>query len=119
MEMIIDTVAKAADREYERCVEEKGRFVDMHQAYAVIKEEVEEADEELDFITSKLDELWRCVRDDYPQGVDLRAQAIHAAAIRLAAEAIQVAAMCKKAKLLFSSPYGGCIYQTTNLSKSE
>ena len=119
MEKIINVVVKAVDGEYEKCFAEKGRFVDAHQAYAVIKEEVEEADEELDFITSKLDELWRRVRDDDPQGVALKAQNIEGAAIKLAAEAIQVAAMCKKTMLLFSSPYGGCIYQTTNLSKNE
>ena len=70
-------------------------FSSPHEAYAVIKEEVEELHEEVVACEGLLSDMWGCVRSDCkPEWVlkQLQAHAIYAVQ-----EAIQVAAMCAKA----------------------
>lgn len=70
-------------------------FHSTHEGYAVLKEEIEEAKEALDEITVCLDMLWEHVKKDSPTAYAY-AQRIEKYAMRLAAEAIQVAAMAQK-----------------------
>jgi len=71
-------------------------FVDMHQGYAVIKEEIEECEEALTTIKTHLDYLWSNVRNDNLGVFKIEAKTIKRYAIELALEAIQVAAMAQK-----------------------
>lgn len=70
-------------------------FVDNHQAYAVILEEMEETEEVFTASLETLTYMWNCVKMDLP--IELEAINIKQQMVEVAAEAIQVAAMCQKA----------------------
>lgn len=75
-------------------------FSSWHEAYAVILEEVEEADEETNVMcTLYLDRLWQDIRakasSEADRFVDIGIVREHA--VRAIEELIQVAAMCDKA----------------------
>lgn len=67
-----------------------------HEAYAVIKEELEETEAELKKLFVYLSSVWHQVKNDTKPTRDYHGMKI--AAIRLIQEGIQVAAMCEKAK---------------------
>lgn len=71
---------------------EHGGFNSDPEAYSVIREEVEEAGDELRSMDIQLNNLWNSVRRDEKLDVD----SLYDAAIRCACECIQVAAMCRK-----------------------
>lgn len=71
-------------------------FASDHEAYAVIKEEIEETEKEAESVRSFLKTLWWSIkhdRDDTAKQYKLMKEA----AIRQIQEAIQIAAMCDKA----------------------
>lgn len=70
-------------------------FSSDHEAFSVILEEVAESKEELAVIIDCMNGLWRSVRQDSKSGDILTDIERHAR--RLACEAIQVAAMARKA----------------------
>ena len=73
------------------------KYNSLHEGYAVLKEEVEEAFEDAKAIQERLDELWHGVRSDNgpePMLLDV----ITFNATELAKEAVQVAAVCNKLK---------------------
>ena len=70
-------------------------FASDHEAFSVILEEVAETKEEFAYIVDCLQGLWRSVRQDSKSGDILTDIERHAR--RLACEAIQVAAMARKA----------------------
>lgn len=72
-------------------------FHSTHEGYAVLKEEIEEARGELAETEVCLDMLWEHVKKDSPKAYEY-AERIEQYALRLAAEAIQVAAMAEKFK---------------------
>ena len=61
-------------------------------------EEIEECRDELQIIQSLNSDLWQAVKDDNAAGAKMEMDEIEEAAVRLASEAIQVAAMARKAK---------------------
>ena len=72
-------------------------FASDHKGYAVLKEEIEEAGTEYKQITDfDLTGLWRAVKSDAQEAAAFKAVNIRKNAIRLACEAVQVAAMAKK-----------------------
>lgn len=71
------------------------KFHSDHKAYGVIQEEFEETMEELAEIRCGLDEMWQQVRADGKFGEELEYISKHA--MNAACEAIQVAAMARKA----------------------
>lgn len=71
-------------------------FHTTHEAYGVMLEEVEETEEELEEIKYRLEKLWASVKTDNIEGVCEIAEQIERHSMLLIAEAIQVAAMCKK-----------------------
>lgn len=73
-------------------------FHSLHEGYAVMLEEIEECRDELQIIQSLNSDLWETVKDDDAIGAKANMDEIEAAAVRLASEAIQVAAMARKAK---------------------
>jgi len=69
-------------------------FHTTHEGYAVIKEEIEEAADELEAINQMLNIVWSNVRRNSTANKNLLA--IKKWSINLAAESIQVAAMAQK-----------------------
>ena len=93
----IDYIMQAVDAEENAAISEYGLFHSNHEAWAVLKEEVQELLElfDEDKIYVDLDKLWDKVRRDEPisEG-DL--YDIYKWAQRCAEEAVQVFAMCLK-----------------------
>lgn len=77
------------------CEENGDSFSSDHEAFSVILEEVAESKEELQIVIDCMSGLWRSVRQDNKNGNILTDIERHAR--RLACEAIQVAAMARKA----------------------
>jgi len=90
------TVETLAREELQRASKIHPPFVDMHQGYGVIKEEIEECEEALNTIKTHLDYLWNNVKRDDLFGFKFEAKTIKIHAIELALEAIQVAAVAEK-----------------------
>lgn len=100
MEELINEIKGVVEKELERASEKYG---DKHnsaaEAYAVLKEEIEETVEELECVQEELEAYWDSVRERR----ELRAQIdillwLERCAIQTAAESVQVAAMARKAK---------------------
>ena len=72
------------------------KFNSAHEAYSILKEEIEEAAEELKFINGNLDHLWICTKRNIHESAIEHAKDMKENAINLSAEAIQVAAMAQK-----------------------
>ena len=71
-------------------------FNSNHEAYAVLLEEVEELEKELDYIKNHLAMIWDYVKVDDEQGIKSNARIISLDVVNLMAEAAQVAAVCRK-----------------------
>jgi len=72
------------------------RFTDDHHAYAVIKEEIEELEEQFEFIKLYLEIFWKNTKKDIESQEIINT--VKEKTILLIAEALQVAAMCMKYK---------------------
>lgn len=72
-------------------------FHSTHEGYAVLKEEIEEAKDALDEVTVCLQMMWEHIKRDHLKAYEY-ADKVEKYAVRLAAEAIQVAAMAQKFK---------------------
>ena len=69
-------------------------YASPHEGYAVLKEEVEEAEESMQLLKAKLSTIWQHVKIDYNNPDDIcQAQQC---AIALAEEAVQCAAVCER-----------------------
>ena len=68
----------------------------LHEGYAVLLEEVEETERDLDYIKNHLAMLWDAVKVDDENEVKSNARIIGLDAVELAKEACQLAAVCKK-----------------------
>lgn len=71
-----------------------GPFRSPHEGYAVIREEIEEVEVEMERINSLLYELWQNVKID--ESALYKAELMYDTAVNMAAEAVQVAAMALK-----------------------
>lgn len=98
MKKLKEEVSTLVRNEYLRAAEAHGEAANTpHEGYALIKEEEEEAGDQMSLVSKKVSALWWAVKAD-----DLALQAgylteIRAAAILGACELIQVAAMADKA----------------------
>lgn len=70
-------------------------FHSDHEAYAVTKEEIEECTEALECLQNYKQVMWKRIRED--KDIEKWMTLAQRQAMNLAAEAIQVAAMCYKA----------------------
>lgn len=68
----------------------------LHEGYAVLLEEVEEAEKELDYIKNHLAMMWDSVKSDDTNDVKSNARVIALDAVNLAKEACQIAAVARK-----------------------
>jgi hypothetical protein len=94
MQELIKSVTKLAEEETERSMIKHPLFNSTHEGYAVIKEEVEESEQELSDVKAQLERVWYFTKlneDVNKDMLDLKKYALN-----LAAEAIQVAAMAQK-----------------------
>ena len=98
MQELIDKVQELVAFELERAnTMHPPKFNSMHEAYAVILEEYEEAQEAFKRVERDRDLAWDSIKhDENPAG---RLGQMEKLAIAAAAEMIQVAAMCRKARM--------------------
>lgn len=101
-------ITKAIEAELTSANEKHPPFASLHEAYAVIKEELEEAEYELGEACDSLEGAWECIKQDNAEDAlkHLGWLGIHAK--RLAMEACQVAAMCDKADQSLRCEENGC-----------
>ncbi len=87
------SINKAVCYELQNIVKEHGAvYASPHEAYAVLKEEVEEAAESLELLESKLSEIWQNVRMNWNDSTVI--YQAEQSAVALAEEAVQCAAVC-------------------------
>lgn len=95
MKELLISVGILTTEELARSYEKFPKFNSPHEGYAVIKEEIDETINEIEFLKCDDACFWTCVKqDDFPAQCanvkQIKFRAIHAAA-----EAIQVAAMAQ------------------------
>lgn len=92
-------IKKLIEKELENANRKFPLFASWHEAYAVIKDEVEEAQEEV-AVMAELDteEFWSCIRSKDATDMDRTnsLSRIRHQAVRGIEELVQVAAMCDK-----------------------
>lgn len=94
-----DEIVTVVFSELLRAQKEHGEtFNSMPEAFSVIWEEIEEANEEMQRVRQKANDVWRANRRDDVEAFQVYADKMAAAASLLACEAVQVAAMCIKAQ---------------------
>lgn len=97
MNVVYSDVLELAQKEREHVTSILGGLKSRHEGYAVLLEEVEELDEELQDIKILQANMWKYIKNNvgkdavYPQ-----ACVIISDAIKAACEAIQVAAVCMR-----------------------
>lgn len=82
-------------------------FHSLHEGWAVLREEVDEAQAEMGKINRSLRAIWHDVRGDSVACTLTEARNIQKAALQTAAEAIQIAAMARKLKDYACAHRGG------------
>lgn len=71
-------------------------FASMHEGESVLREEIEEAIDEVNAISREASRMWYFIKEDDEKEARAMAEEIASHAERLACEAIQVAAMALK-----------------------
>lgn len=97
MEELMRAVSDLVDKEYGWAAKTHGgAAASPHEGYALIKEEIEEADQEMERLKKKLAFLWLNVKNDADDMVQRNFEDMKSMAIAGACELIQVAAMADK-----------------------
>ena len=92
---LIEHLSEEVIGEVERAKEEHEEFFSSnHEAYAVLKEEIEETLVEIDNIMAVLDKIWESVKLD--SNISGLASRMQKTALLCAAELIQVSGVCEK-----------------------
>lgn len=97
MDVIKDDILDAIETELCGANERFPLFASMHEAIAVIAEELDEATDALSHMRDIFDMAWRCVKSDNTFTAMECITRLKYEAENLAIEACQVAAMCEKA----------------------
>lgn len=103
MDAVKNDIKKLIDKELDAANEVNRPFASMHEAYAVIKEELEEAEDECEKAGRFLNSAWSNIKQPDNIGITnakMFLADMYKAAMNLAVEAVQVAAMCKKAQFV-------------------
>lgn len=99
MKELKEAVEVLMREEYERAAESFGEsFHSPHEAYAVLKEEVEEAESDLKYLKMLLEYYWCDVKKNDMEHQNSMLKEIEKTALNAACELIQVAAMAYKAR---------------------
>ena len=98
MTKLFDKVNILSVMEYNEAAKNYGRlFNSMHEGFAVLMEEVEEAAQDMIRLEdSRMEALWCAVKTDSHRQAEIAAAGVEKLALHLACEAIQVAAMARK-----------------------
>ncbi len=96
MKELLKSIEPLIQEELDRANEKFPQFSSSHEGYAVLMEEVEEAEEDMKKVTAFLGMLKELVKGNEYPWQHQRLVYIKANAHELAAEAIQVAAMAQK-----------------------
>lgn len=96
MEKLLKDLSVMARDELERANHEFPPFASDHEGYAVILEEFEEMNEEVEAARRTLACIWRAVKTDAARDAKNMLIAAKGAFLQAAAEAVQAAAMCDK-----------------------
>lgn len=101
MEQLVKEIAESVEREYGRAAAKFGCLNNSdHESYAVIKEELEEAQEEFEYASRHFTCFWDMVKLNGDDKVKLcTLKRLQHCAELAAAEMVQVAAMAKKAAI--------------------
>lgn len=94
MDVVRKEVESLVLKELRSANEKFDMFHSMHEGYAVIKEEVEETEQDLSVVKIHLKDMWNNVKEDLGS-VEL-AKDLKKRAVSMAVESIQVAAMAQK-----------------------
>lgn len=94
MNAVLANVRQLVDVELAAANERFPQFHSQHEGWAVLKEEAEEAEEEVSKMKLLLECAWGNITSDLPANEDIRC--LKQNAINAACEAIQAAAMCQK-----------------------
>lgn len=105
LESMLETDGKSIDKliadELKRANEKFELFANIREAESVLREEVEELEEEIQKIKSAYLNLWENVKKDYTHNYIANTMKIKILAKQAIIEAVQVAAMCDKAMMLY------------------
>lgn len=93
MKRLMKSVNELVSQELKMANTNFPQFNSKHEGYAVLLEEVEEAEWDMEAVKSATDSLWSAIKSDMPS---ISVAGVKHYAVRLACEAIQVAAMCDK-----------------------
>lgn len=93
----LSEIQKLVDKELEEANKKYPLFHSDHEAYAVIKEEIEECEEDIRKMEMVLSYFWSNTKRD--KNSDNLIEGMKKIAMHAVAEAIQVAAMCDKASI--------------------
>lgn len=97
MKELKEAVKVLMHEEYERAAERFGeKFNSPHEAYAVLKEEMEEAQKEMRYTLGQTEVYWTRIKEN--RITDGTLEVIEERALNAACELIQVAAMAYKAR---------------------
>lgn len=97
MNAIKEEIRGAIDKELTAAMQKHPLFASLHEAYGVIREELDEALVEFADCERFFDMAWKQIRVDCPELALQHISRLKDAAERLAIEAVQVSAMCEKA----------------------
>lgn len=93
MKRLMKSVNELVSQELKMANTNFPQFNSKHEGYAVLLEEVEEAECEMEAVKSAIDLLWFAIKSDME---NMPVRDVRTCAVSLACEAIQVAAMCDK-----------------------
>lgn len=96
MNAVKEDVIQLVDKELKSANEKFPLFHSAHEGYAVIKEELEESEEQVEWCKEKFGCLWEGVKDDFATYTKQEAKYLKEFAIDAVCELIQVAAMAQK-----------------------
>lgn len=92
-----ESINKAVAYELQNIVKDHGAFyASEHEAYAVLKEEIEEAADDLEQINKDLAYLWALIKNNHIKNGNGTITEAKNYAVMLAHEAVQVAAVCER-----------------------
>lgn len=98
MKKLKNNVKELVEEEYIRASEKFGaKHNSMHEAYAVILEEIEEAKLEVGLVDEFIKKYWEATKHNAPQMGKNKIQNLYEYALNAACKYIQVAAMAHKA----------------------
>ena len=94
---LIDAVKRTTEEELTAANKAWRQFASTHEGYAVILEEAQEAEMELQKVASQIGVIWGLTKENAPhEKMSAAAVKLEQAAQNTAAEAIQTAAMARK-----------------------